>query len=81
MKVRVLLFGPLAEKACPELPALELQEGARAGDVPEALMREFPALGRQLQSVAIAVNASYAGWDRSLADGDIVALIPPVSGG
>ena len=41
--------------------------GARLGDEPEGLL--------------YAVNKEYADRNRSLADGDVVALIPPVSGG
>ena len=38
-------------------------------------------LGDEPRGLLYAVNQEYAGRDRALADGDEVALIPPVSGG
>jgi molybdopterin synthase sulfur carrier subunit len=32
-------------------------------------------------SIAAAVNAEYAKFDRAVADGDEIAFLPPVSGG
>lgn len=31
--------------------------------------------------VRVAVNSTFADWDRALADGDEVVFIPPVAGG
>ena len=77
MRVRVLLFGPLAEAAGTEAVDVEVADGATVGDVPGLV----DGLPESLRSLAYAVNASYAPPDRPLADGDEVALIPPVSGG
>ena len=38
-------------------------------------------LGEEPEGLLYAVNREYAPADRELADGDVVALIPPVSGG
>ena len=76
MRIRVLLFGPLAEAAGADTILLELPDGATVGDVPGSV--DGVNGGR---SFAFAVNASYAPADRPLEDGDEVALIPPVSGG
>ena len=55
---------------------MELEEGARVGDLWATLQ-----LGAEPDGLLYAVNKEYAGRDRPLADGDEVALIPPVSGG
>jgi len=55
---------------------LELPAEARVGDVWAAL-----GLGDEPPGLLYAVNREYAGRERGLADGDEVALIPPVSGG
>jgi molybdopterin synthase catalytic subunit/sulfur carrier protein ThiS len=55
---------------------VELPQGATAADVWPAL-----GLGEEPAGLLLAVNKSYAARDVVLADGDEVALIPPVSGG
>jgi molybdopterin converting factor small subunit len=56
--------------------ALELPSGARAGDV-----LAHPALAPHRASLRLAVNEEFAAEDRVLAEGDAVAVLPPVSGG
>jgi len=72
--IRVRLFAGLRERAGWSEREIE---GVRAvADVWPAL-----ELGAEPQGLLYAVNREYAGRDRALADGDEVALIPPVSGG
>jgi len=61
--------------------ALELEAGARAGDVFEHYARCFPQLGAMGRSVALARNQRFSGAGEQLEDGDELALLPPVSGG
>jgi len=74
VKVTVKLFAGLRERA--GWSQRELEGVERVADVWAAL-----GLGDEPESVLYAVNKEYAPRDRSLADGDEVALIPPVSGG
>src|SRR5918996_2154016 len=76
MRVRVRLFAGLRERAGADERELELSEGARVADVWAPL-----ALGDEPPGLLYAVNKAYADADRPLADGDEIALIPPVSGG
>jgi MoaE-MoaD fusion protein len=76
MRVTVKLFAGLRERAGVAERGLELPAGARAGDVWPAL-----GLGEEPAGLLYAVNKEYAGPVHELADGDEVALIPPVSGG
>jgi molybdopterin synthase catalytic subunit len=55
--------------------------GATAGDVFDALIREHPRLERLKPVTMLMVNHAYVSDDHALADGDELALIPPVSGG
>lgn len=82
MRVDVQLFAILRERAGRRSVALELPDGATVGDALEALTRE-PGLDDVLPrlSVAMAVNRDYAAPGTELAEGDELALIPPVSGG
>jgi molybdopterin synthase catalytic subunit/molybdopterin converting factor small subunit len=76
VRVSVRLFAGLRERAGEAERTVELREGARLADVWPAL-----DLGREPEGLLYAVNKGYADPDRPLADGDEVALIPPVSGG
>jgi molybdopterin synthase catalytic subunit len=72
--IRVRLFAGLRERA--GWSQRELDGVARVSDVWPAL-----GLGAEPDGLLYAVNREYAERDRALADGDEVALIPPVSGG
>src|SRR5438128_2402856 len=76
MNVTVKLFAGLRERAGAGVRELDLPDGARAGDVWPQL-----GLGDEPDGLLYAVNLEYAAKDAALADGDEVALIPPVSGG
>ena len=72
--IRVRLFAGLRERA--GWSERELDGIDRVADVWPAL-----GLGDEPEGLLYAVNLEYAGKDALLADGDEVALIPPVSGG
>ncbi len=74
MSVHVKLFAGLRERA--GWSEREVDRIDRVADVWAAL-----DLGDEPQGLLYAVNKEYAERDRPLADGDEVALIPPVSGG
>jgi molybdopterin synthase catalytic subunit/molybdopterin converting factor small subunit len=74
VQVRVRLFAGLRERA--GWSQRELEDVRRVADVWSAL-----DLGEEPPGLLYAVNKEYAPPDRELADGDEVALIPPVSGG
>ncbi len=76
MRVTVRLFAGLRERAGGGERELELPPGARVADVWAPL-----DLGEEPEGLLYAVNKDYADAGRALADGDEVALIPPVSGG
>jgi molybdopterin synthase catalytic subunit len=72
--IRVRVFAGLRERA--GWSERELDGVATVADVWPAL-----GLGDEPAGLLYAVNQAYAPRDRELADGDEVALIPPVSGG
>jgi MoaE-MoaD fusion protein len=74
MRVTVKVFAGLRERA--GWAQRELEGVARVGDIWPAL-----DLGDEPGGLLYAVNREYADADRILAEGDEVALIPPVSGG
>jgi molybdopterin synthase catalytic subunit/molybdopterin converting factor small subunit len=74
MEVTVKLFAGLREQA--GWSERQVDAGPTVGDVWDRL-----GLGKEPAGLLYAVNKKYAERDRPLADGDEVALIPPVSGG
>jgi len=77
MKIRVLLFAGLREKTGQGEMTLDLAKGSCVSDLKKSLTLEDMAW----QSLAFAVNQTYAPADTLLKEGDEVALIPPVAGG
>ena len=76
MHVRVRLFAGLRERAGADEVELELPDGALVSDALERLSAVTDGV-----RVVMAVNHEYAEPGASLAPGDELALIPPVSGG
>lgn len=81
MRVRLLFFAQYRDAAGTEALDLELPPGADVA----ALVAAVRARGGGLEGLpaepVVAVNRSYATLERPLADGDEIALLPPVAGG
>jgi MoaE-MoaD fusion protein len=81
VRVRVLFFGALKEITGRSEDQLELDPGACLGTVFEHYAAIFPELREMERSIALARNQCFAGASERIADGDEIALLPPVSGG
>ena len=81
MDVRVLLFAGLREAAGLRELCVRAPEGASVAEVRDLVAEAYPALRGLLPNAGVAVNEEYADAATRLRPGDVVALIPPVSGG
>ena len=81
MKVTVRLFGSLREQAGCRSLDVELAEGASVADLRAELAGRFPSVAEFSDRLRLAVNLELAGEGQLLAEGDEVALLPPVAGG
>ena len=81
MRIRVLYFAVFREQIGREDDVVELAAGARVRDAIAALAARHAAIDRLRGRFRIALNQEFADDDRALADGDELALIPPVAGG
>ena len=81
MKITLLYFAQLREKVSTSEERLELPLGSTVSDLRRRLRELHPQIAGAVPVVAVAVNLEYADDERKLAEGDSVALIPPVSGG
>jgi molybdopterin synthase catalytic subunit len=82
MLIDVKLFAGLREAEGNGEIEVRIEDGATAEDLLEELRRR-PGLGEVLSRMAVrvAVNRTYVEDDTKLAQGDEVALVPPISGG
>src|SRR5215467_4123384 len=81
MKVEVLLFGQAREMAGGASIELDLEGSATVASAFAALKDLHPKIGGIERSLLFAVNEEYASREQPLADGDRLAVLPPVSGG
>ncbi len=79
MQIEVLLFGITRDVVGQNDLALTVADAITVAQLRKQLADEYAALKNY--NYAIAVNEAYAEDDTPLKDADVVALIPPVSGG
>src|ERR1035438_9469166 len=81
MQIKVLFFGLLKDICGRSEDRLELPAAAPLRSVFDRYAAQFPALAGMAKSVVLARNHEFGNPSETLADGDEVALLPPVSGG
>jgi molybdopterin converting factor subunit 1 len=81
VRVRVLFFGLLKDIIGRPEEEIELPAGVCAGAVFAHYAETFPKLREMENSILLARNQRFAPASEALADGDEIALLPPVSGG
>jgi molybdopterin synthase catalytic subunit len=81
MRIRVLYFAVFREQIGREDDVVELAAGARVGDAIAAIAARHAPVDKLRGRFRVAVNQEFTADDRALADGDELALIPPVAGG
>lgn len=80
MKIQVLLFGIIADLIGETSIDLNLKDAASIKDFKEEIILQFPQL-KNYTTYAVALNETYAQDDAVIKKEDIIAIIPPVSGG
>ncbi len=80
MTLQILLFGITTDLLGTSSIELNLSENSTVSDLKFVLVSKHPKL-EKLKAYAVAVNETYAEDDIILNPNDVVAIIPPVSGG
>ena len=80
MKITVLLFGIIRDIIGENTLELDLEKAILIGQLKQDLLKKYNNL-QQYSNFSIAVNEEYVDLNYVLQPNDIVALIPPVSGG
>jgi len=80
MKIKLLFFGIATDLVGENSIFYELKSAASLLNLKKELMLNYPKL-KNIKDFAIAVNEEYAEDDFIIKENDVVAIIPPVSGG
>jgi molybdopterin synthase catalytic subunit len=81
MKIQVRYFAVVRERLGRDEETLEVAPGASVGDALALLAERHGVLAPLRKYLQVAVNQETVPADHALADGDELALIPPVAGG
>jgi molybdopterin converting factor subunit 1 len=80
MNIKTLFFGITTDFVGASEVQIAVEENTSIKDFKSVLKQRFTQL-ENINSYAIAVNEAYATDDLILKNGDVIAVIPPVSGG
>ncbi|WP_271405691.1 MoaD/ThiS family protein [Tenacibaculum soleae] len=80
MKITVLLFGIATDLVEKFSITIEVSENTNITSFKNILIAQHPKL-KQMSSYAVAINESYATNETVIKENDLIAIIPPVSGG
>jgi sulfur-carrier protein len=81
LRVHVLFFGRVRELTAIAEEPVEIAGGATLDDLFNLYVARFPQLAAFRSSLVASRNQEFAAWDSTLAENDIIAFLPPVSGG
>ena len=80
IEVNLLYFGMVRDLVQKDEETLQLEEASDVRHLKERLFYIYQEL-RDYDNFAVAVNETYVQEEEVLQNGDLIALIPPVSGG
>lgn len=81
MKVTVRFFAMVRERIGESEREVELPDNSSVSDLLDWVGREFEEIAPLFRASMVMLNQEYVDSSQTLADGDEVAFIPPVSGG
>ena len=81
MQIRVLFFAVVRERIGASEQTVTLATAATVGNLLDQLAATHDVVAGLRDHIRVAVNETFCELSHSLANGDVVALIPPVSGG
>ena len=81
MKIRVLFFATLRDRAGASKAEIELPDGATVADLKAEVLRRYPGVAPVLNHTLVSINQAFAYDEDPVPDGGEAAMFPPVSGG
>lgn len=80
MSTTILFFGVATDLAACNSTQMEIPANSSIADFKVLLLSKFPQLTK-MSSYAVAINETYATNTSIIKTNDVIAIIPPVSGG
>jgi len=81
MEVKITFFGRFREITGENETTLEIKKDLTLKEIIEIILREYPKLKEEKNSMLFSVNHRYASLETIVRDGDKIAVFPPVGGG
>ena len=81
MTIKVLFFAQLKDFFGEDERVVEIDEGITIRELAESIFREREGASWKTLPFRYAVNEKFMDYNTQLHSGDVLALIPPVSGG
>ena len=81
MRIRIKVFASIKEICGFDEKELIVSDSIKVKEVIDLFIKCNENLSEKKDSFLVAVNEEYCRTDRSLEDGDTLAIFPPVSGG
>jgi molybdopterin synthase catalytic subunit len=81
MKVKLMFFATLRDRAGTKGMDLELPDGMTVKALKDKIASDYPGLKQSMEMVLIAVNREYAFDEAVIPAAAEIAMFPPVSGG
>ncbi len=81
MKITIKLFASYREAAGLSEAAIEITSGTTAAELWQEIVATHPRLSPLSRGAGMALNGRYTQPTTVLTEGDVVAYLPPVSGG
>ncbi len=80
MKIKILFFGIVRDIVGENYMELELTHEISVKNIQHILKKKYSGL-TDIENFAVAVNEEYVTGTYSVQENDVLAIIPPVSGG
>lgn len=81
MKIKVLYFSSVKDRLKKQIEEFEIRENTTIEELILLLQKKYPEIKYIFENTMIAVNEEYKDKKYILKNNDVVAIIPPVSGG
>ena len=81
MQITVKLFALMREKVGTDTIPLEVPAGVAVTQALATLVQQYPMLAPYMATIRLSLHMDFVDPTTTLAEGDELVLIPPVSGG
>lgn len=81
MKIKIELFSVYREAIGEKEIEIEIKDDAKIKDIIQFLTKKYPSIRKFIGYAIFSINHEYADENRSVKEGDEIAIFPPIGGG